>query len=48
LNFKTASKAIGKRYSLKRGSAVTDFIELLFEINELSETYIEFGSVEAI
>jgi len=42
------SKAVGERYSIKRCSAVTDFIESLTGIDELSETEIEFGTIRAI
>lgn len=47
-DIKMISKAVGERYSIKRGSVVTDFIESLTGIDELSETEIEFGTIMTI
>jgi len=47
-DIKMISKAVGERYSIKRGSSVTDFIESLAYTDKLSETGVELGGIEAI
>jgi hypothetical protein len=47
-DIKMISKAVGERYSIKRGSAVTDFIESLAEIAELPKDEVVLSGMEAI
>ena len=47
-DIKMVTKAVGERYSIKRGSDVTDFIESLAYTDKLSETGVELGGIEAI
>lgn len=47
-DIKMISKAVGERYTLKRGSAVTDFIESLFLETEYPLNEVVLGGIEAI
>jgi len=42
------TKAVGERYSLKRRSGVTDFIESLFLETEYPLNEVVLGGIEAI
>jgi len=47
-DIKMVTKAVGERYSVKRGAAVTDFIESLAEITELPKTKVVLGAIGEI
>jgi len=47
-NIKMVTKAVGERYSLKRGSVVTDFMETLVKSAELPKTELVSSGMEAI
>ena len=47
-DIKMVSKAVGERYSIKRGSAVTDFIESLMNPAEYPLNEVVLGGIEAI
>ena len=47
-DFKMVFKAVGERYMLKRGSAVTDFIESLMNPAEYPLNEVVLGGIEAI
>jgi len=47
-DIKMISKAVGERYSIKKGSAVTDFIESLTEIAEYPLSKVVSGGIEPI
>ena len=47
-DYNMISKAVGERYTLKRGSAVTDFIESQFIETEYPLTEVVLGGIEAI
>lgn len=42
------TKAVGERYSVKSGAAVTDFTESLAEITELPKTKVVLGAIVEI
>ena len=47
-DFKMITKAVGKRYSLQRGAAVTDFIESLTGQTEFPLNEVVLSGIEAI